>query len=97
MAYGYRAMFMLLGSYQRRHKLNTLREMLMRYAPPTENMTSGYISFVAERTGIDADAHLDTRSERDMLPIVAAMSEIENGVAANFQEVAEGWQLYIND
>lgn len=97
MAYGYRAMFMLLGSYQRRHKLNTLREMLMRYAPPSENMTDAYIRFVAERTGIGADAHLDTRSERDMLPIVAAMSEIENGVAANFQEVAEGWQLYIGD
>ena len=97
MAYGYRAMFVLLNSYQRRHKLSTIREMLMRYAPPAENMTDAYIGFVAERTGIDADAPLDTRSERDMVPIVAAMSEIENGVAASFNEVAEGWQLYIGD
>lgn len=95
MAYGYRAMFVLLNSYQRRHKLSTIREMLMRYAPPSENQTTSYIDFVARRTGIDADAPLDTCSERDMVPIVAAMSEIENGVAASFDEVAEGWQLYI--
>jgi hypothetical protein len=30
----------------------------------------------------------------DMVPIVAAMSEIENGVPANINEVEEGWRLF---
>ena len=82
MAYGYRAMFVLLDSYRRRYGLSTIRQMLNRYAPPTENFTEGYIRFVAERSGISPDEELDTRSPRDMVPVVSAMSEIENGVKA---------------
>lgn len=94
MAYGYRAMFVLLNSYHKRYGLTTIREMISRWAPPTENFTEGYIRFVSERSGIAADAEVDSRSERDMIPIVAAMSEIENGVKAAMNDVYEGWKLF---
>lgn len=94
MTYGYRAMFVLLDSYARRYGLRTIRTMLNRYAPPEENFTQGYIRFVANTSGIDADELIDTRSARDMIPIVAAMSEIENGVKPRMDEVEEGWQLF---
>ena len=94
MAYGYRAMFVLLNSYHKRYGLTTIREMISRWAPPSENFTEGYIRFVAERTGIAADAEVDSRSERDMVPIVAAMSEIENGTKAAMTDVYEGWKLF---
>lgn len=94
MAYGYRAMFVLLNSYHKRYGLTTIREMISRWAPPSENFTEGYIRFVSERTGISADAQVDSRSERDMVPIVAAMSEIENGVKAVMNDVYEGWRLF---
>lgn len=95
MAYGYRAMFVLLDTYRKRYGLNTIRTMLMRYAPPTENYTTSYIEFVVRHTGIGADTPLNTRHMRDMIPVVAAMSEIENGVAANITEVEQGWRLFI--
>lgn len=95
MAYGYRAMFVLLDTYCRRYGLNTLRTMLMRYAPPTENYTSTYIDFVSQRTGIGTDTPLDTRHRRDMVPIVAAMSEMENGVPANWNDVEAGWEMFV--
>jgi hypothetical protein len=95
MSYGYRAMFVLLDSYARRYNLRTIGSMLNRYAPPSENFTEGYIRFVAQRSGIAADEPLDTRSERDMVPIVAAMSEIENGVKPRLDEVEEGWRLFV--
>lgn len=95
MAYGYRAMFVLLNSYHKCYGLTTIREMISRWAPPTENFTEGYIRFVAERTGISADAQVDSRSERDMVPIVAAMSEIENGAKAIMADVHEGWALFV--
>ena len=94
MAYGYRAMFVLLNSYHKRYGLTTIREMISRWAPPTENFTEGYIRFVSERSGISADTEVDSRSERDMIPIVAAMSEIENGVKAAMNDVYEGWKLF---
>ena len=94
MAYGYRAMFVLLNSYHKRYGLTTIREMISRWAPPSENFTEGYIRFVSERSGISADAQVDSRSERDMVPIVAAMSEIENGTKAAMADVYEGWKLF---
>lgn len=94
MAYGYRAMFVLLNSYHKRYGLTTIREMISRWAPPTENFTEGYIRLVSERSGIAADAEVDSRSERDMVPIVAAMSEIENGAKAVMTDVHEGWKLF---
>ena len=95
MAYGYRAMFVLLDTYSRRYGLCTIRQMLNRYAPPTENFTEGYVRFVADYAGVMPDEVIDTRSEKDMIPIVAAMSKIENGVAANIEDVERGWELFI--
>lgn len=97
MAWGYRAMFVLLDGYRRRHALSTIRQFITRYAPPSENFTDGYIRFVARTTGIDADTPIDTRSPRDMIPLVCAMSEIENGVKAVTQEVHDGWNLFARE
>ena len=88
-------MFVLLDTYRTRYGLSTIREMISRWAPPSENFTEGYIRFVSERTGIDADAEVNSRSERDMVPIVAAMSEIENGAKAVMADLHEGWALFV--
>ena len=93
MAWGYRAMFVLLDTYRRRYGLRSLREMISRYAPPSENHTQNYIEAVSDWTGIGPDEPLDTRSRRDMVPVVAAMSRVENGCAARFAEVDEGFDL----
>ena len=95
MAYGYRAVFVLLDTYRSRYGLTTIRQMLNRYAPPTENFTEGYVRFVADYSGVMPDEIIDTRSEKDMIPIVAAMSKIENGVAANIEDVERGWALFV--
>ena len=94
MAYGYRAMFVLLDTYSRRYGLCTIRQMLNRYAPPTENFTEGYIRFVSEKTGIAPDEIINTRAARDMVPMVAAMSQIENGKPAVMADVHRGWELF---
>ena len=95
MAYGYRAVFVLLDTYRSRYGLTTIRQMLNRYAPPTENFTEGYVRFVADYAGVMPDEVIGTRSEKDMIPIVAAMSKIENGVAANIADVERGWELFV--
>lgn len=94
MAYGYRAMFVLLDTYSRRYGLCTIRKMLNRYAPPSENFTEGYIRFVSEKTGIAPDEIVNSRAARDMVPIVAAMSQIENGKPAVMADVHRGWELF---
>ena len=94
MAYGYRAMFVLLDSYRSRYGLCTIRQMLNRYAPPSENFTEGYVRVVSTLTGIAPDEIVNTRAARDMIPIVSAMSRVENGAPANLEDIEAGWQLF---
>lgn len=94
MAWGYRAIFVLLDTYRTRHGLDTLRGMISRWAPPSENRTDCYIRAVSDRTGIGPDEKVDTRDRRTMTAIAAAMSRVENGVDASMTDVERGWALF---
>lgn len=93
MAYGYRAIFKILRNYQVNYKLNTIRQMISRWAPENENDTANYISFVSERSGIPADDPIRTDNREMMIRIVAAMSKVENGQEAEMSDVIRGWEL----
>lgn len=97
MAYGYRAMFVLLHTYQRKHHLNTIAEMISRYAPAVENHTEKYIKAVSDWSGVPATSRITATNGDIMVPIVAAMSRVENGVFAHMPDVVEGWDLFIKD
>lgn len=94
MAWGYRAMFVLLHTYSK-NGFKTIRQMINRYAPPIENHTENYIKFVAERAKIFADVEIDTTDPAEMIPVVSAMSQMENGVPAVAKQVQQGWELYM--
>ena len=47
LAWGYRAIFVLLHTYRVRHGLRSIREMISRWAPPSENRTEAYIRAVS--------------------------------------------------
>lgn len=94
MAWGYRAIFVLLDSYQRKG-FRTIKEMINRYAPPCENNTRGYVAFVAKGSGVGADVQVTSTNRDVMLPIVATISHMENGIAPKMGELQEGWELFI--
>jgi hypothetical protein len=94
MAWGYRAMFVLLYTYHRKYGKKTLRAMIDMYAPPSENNTEGYIRRVAAEAGVGADDELDVLDAHVMRDVVGAMSAVENGCPAVYQDVAEGWDLF---
>lgn len=97
LAHGYRAMFVLLHTYSLKHGLHTAAEMLHRYAPPAENQTEAYIRSVELISGIPADEPLDTLRAEQMMPLVSAMSRIENGVCASPADVMRGWDMFADD
>ena len=94
LAWGYRAVFVLLHTYRVRHGLRTVRGMISRWAPPVENHTEAYIRAVAADTGIDPDEPLDTLDPATMIPLAAAISRVENGTAADRGEIERGWALF---
>lgn len=76
---GIAAMRDLLGIYQNRHGLKTVREMIGRWAPAGENDTKAYAVRVASRMGIKPDEQFDFNDQRLAQSMVGAMIEVENG------------------
>ena len=93
MAYGYRAMFVILRNYIRNYKLDTIRKMISRWAPPKENHTEEYVKAVSDYAGIPADDPINVNDREQMIRIVAGMSRVENGVEADMPDVITGWIL----
>jgi hypothetical protein len=48
-----------LKAYGTKHKINTLRGVISRWAPPSENDTDSYINFVSQKTGLKPDEEID--------------------------------------
>lgn len=98
MAYGYRAMHYLLRRYKNSYQLNTLEQMINRYAPPADNnATEVYIDFVAKRAGIGRKDIVDVSNMTVMCRIVEAMATMECGGRTGWEpdmnEVRDGWIL----
>ena len=93
MAYGYRAAFVLLRTYRQKYGCNTIRKIVKRWAPPSENNTDRYIENVSRWTGIEADKMLAGQDANTWMKIVAAMSRMENGVEARMEEVVQGQRM----
>ncbi len=93
--WGYRAIFMLLHTYRVRGYGDTIAKMIARYAPPSENNTEAYISRLCQATDIPRDMPLDTLNPEQMIPIVCAISAVENGVDADVDVVTKGWELFM--
>jgi len=87
--YGYRAAYVLLCAYIRKG-YDTIRAIVSRYAPPSENDTENYIKYVCSETMISPDAKLKTETQYDywtLLLIIAAMARMENGISVQPQDI----------
>ena len=93
MRWGYRALIRTLQNYRRKHGLQTIAEMIGRWAPHTENNTSGYISRVCKEMQVPSTYVPDVEEKGTMCALAAAISEVENGVPAVMSEIEEGWAL----
>ena len=97
MAWGYRAAFKLLHNYQKNNGCRILSDFINRWAPPSENNTSAYVSTVAKRAGLSDVSEIDTLKGDTMRAVVSAMSYVENGVEADEADVAAGWELFMQN
>lgn len=100
MAWGYRAMFVVMETYARKYGISTIRGIVTRWAPPSENDTDSYVRYVSRRSGIDPDATVDVYDRKTMLAVAEAMSRIERGsepAPDELESLGEGWQLFAGE
>lgn len=98
MAWGYRAAFILLRTYNSKYGLCSIRGIVTRWAPPEDgNDTKNYIQKVCALTGFEADKPLSPYDRQEMGALVAAMSRIECGEKPDMNQIGKGWVLYMGD
>lgn len=86
--YGIRAMARVLKNYTKRDGLpgvggpgiDTVREVINRWAPPSENVTSAYIAQVAKALGVMPDTPINIADRAVMLLLVESIIRHENGL-----------------
>lgn len=79
--YGIRAMTKILrDTYYHKRGLNTVNEIIDRWAPPTENDTRAYQAAVAGALGVEVDWPIDLDKPMTLLGLLGAIIRHENGV-----------------
>ena len=90
--WGIRALAKLLKNYQSRYGLNTINEIINRWAPPSENITSAYVDNVSRIVGVNKDQQILV--DDYMVPFVKAIITHENGSQPySADQIAEGIRL----
>ena len=100
---GYRAAFILLNTYNQKHQLWTVIDIINRWAPPKDhNNTRAYVDRVCQLTGLHPTSNIVVDSwvaeqREEAIRFVWAMAKVENGDAfvtdADMETVRKGYLL----
>jgi hypothetical protein len=78
--YGIRAIARILMNYQTHYNLNTIEQLIHRWAPPNENLTDPYVRAVSRAAGVRPSETIDLRNNPDLFRrVVTAIIVHENG------------------
>lgn len=77
--HGIRAGAKILWNYHRLYGLQTIAEIVSRWAPSSENDTASYIAAVAHAMGVAANDNLNLLSGTILAQLIAAIIAHENG------------------
>ena len=83
MLFGFRAAFRILRTYFKVQGLDTLHDIIYRWAPPEDgNNTESYVDTVSRMSGVSPRRHLTFEDEDELVAIVAAMALVESRMRA---------------
>ena len=89
--FGLRAAFVLLRTYSAKYHANCIRDIISRWAPPSENDTEAYIRSVCTLTGFGGQERL---TEAQWPALVKAMARQECGIILDEEQIQKGFALY---
>lgn len=96
MCWGIRAGFILLQRYIERYQLNTITDIISRWAPPSENKTAAYIAHVSKLSGIGVLDVISFEDVETMCRLVDAMIRIECGCPVDMEDICAGYFMALN-
>lgn len=103
MQYGLRAALKILRTYYNKHGCTTIRQIICRWAPETENQVTAYIKTVCGLVRLGADAPLPPMKKETRIlwcELVLAMATVECGLKTEDREalrypMAKAWNMLV--
>ena len=93
-----RAWLKLMKTYREKHGLDTIEKIVNRFAPPSENNTQAYITFLATNVHKAADQPLESHEDYARLGAAMAWYETNTRYAAmRVYEMMKQTGIYIPD
>lgn len=77
--FGIRALGKLIRNYHFHYGIRTIKGIINRYAPASENDTNAYIEHMCKATGFDDSTQLDLENDDVVLALMRAIIHHENG------------------
>lgn len=69
-----------IGKQIEAYKLDTIAQIISRWAPTSENNTAAYVASVVKHVGVNADTRIDLTSAELKTKLVSAIILHENGI-----------------
>ena len=82
--WGVRAALKLLRTYRDKYAATSIKEIITRWAPPTENNTEGYIAAVCRLTSFGGNERL---TEKEWPALIKAMAVIESRLSISDETI----------
>lgn len=93
MLWGVRAALKLLQNYINEGGCRTLKDIVYRWAPPSENISSVYLTYVSRRTSVAPGRLIEADDMDRLIAIVRAMSAYESGLELDYEFCRSAWDL----
>ena len=90
--HGIRAWLILMRNYRRRYGCRTIRQIVTRFAPPSENNTERYIRYCCQTVVLGDRVDISQDIMYAMLGV--AMARMETGTRLDVSEVREVMKKY---
>ena len=93
MTYGLRAGLIIIRTYMHRYNLNTIFEIVSRWAPPKENNTDAYVKSISSMMKMHAMQTFDFNDRRRIVALVSAMCKVETGITIDQKLIESAYDL----
>lgn len=78
--YGIRALSIIIKTYKKKYNLNTIKQIISRWAPTNENDTNSYVMDVSKALKVAPTDNIDVFDNFVMLNLCRAIIRHENGI-----------------
>lgn len=94
MLWGLRAAMVVIRNYRRLHGLQTVSQIINRWAPSAENDTGSYLHVVCQVSGLRPETVIDGSDRVRLVKLVWAMAYVECGQFIDYDLVNAAYDYY---